>query len=165
MAEPVDIKTEVRGLKEVQEKMTQVVRDLTGDPMLKGMAKATLIVQRDARKNAPVDRGPLRASITPQVVTVAPREVQGIVGSNVKYAPYQELGTRPFTPPWIPIFEWARRKLKGDKKGAAALAGAVRASIAAHGIKAKRFLQNALEDNAEKIFKLLGDIVNKIIEK
>lgn len=158
------ISAEINGLEEVQDKMNQTSSDLTGDPMVTGMRKATLIVSRDAKKNTPVDRGPLRASITPVVVTQA-REVQGIVGSNVKYAPFQELGTRPFMPPWTPIFEWARRKLKGDVKGARALAAGVRAAIAARGIKAKRFLQRALEDNAPKIFKLLGDVVTRIVEK
>jgi len=164
MAETTTIEVETKGIDKTQKKLNQVSDGLTGTPMVVGMRKATLIVTRDAKRNAPVDRGAMRASITPQVVTTA-TEVMGIVGSNKKYAPMQELGTRPFTPPWTPIFEWAKRKLKGDIKGAGALAAAVRASIAAHGIKAKRFLQNALEDNAEKIFKLLGDIVNKIIEK
>lgn len=158
------LSAEINGLEEVQDKMNQTASDLTGDPMITGMRKATLIVSRDAKKNAPVDRGPLRASITPQVVTQA-REVQGIVGSNKKYAPYQELGTGRFTPPWTPIFEWARRKLKGDTKRAYGLATYVRALITERGIEAKRFLQSALEDNADKIFNLLGNVVTRIVEK
>jgi HK97 gp10 family phage protein len=158
------IKAEIKGLKEVQAKMEQVVRDITGTPMLNAMRKATLIVMRDARKNAPVDRGRLRASITPEVVTQA-NVVQGIVGSNVVYAPFVELGTRPHTPPWTPIFEWAMRKLKGDRSGARALAASVRASIRARGTIAKRYLERALEDNAPKIFKILGNVVTTIVEK
>jgi hypothetical protein len=158
------LSAEISGFEEVEEKLDQTANDLTGDPMVIGMRKATLIVTRDARKNAPVDRGPLRASITPQVITEAKR-VQGIVGSNKIYAPFQELGTKPFTPPWTPIFEWAKRKLKGDAKAAAALTVAVRATIAARGIKAKRFLQDALDDNAQKIYDLLGDVVSGIVKK
>ena len=41
----------------------------------------------------PVDTGRLRASITPDVVQ-RDTVVQGLVGSNVLYAPYQEFGTR-----------------------------------------------------------------------
>lgn len=159
-----DVKVEVRGLKETQAKMTQVVRDLTGDPMRGAMARATLIVQRDARKNAPVDRGVLRASITPEVAVRA-NVVEGVVGSNVKYAPYQELGTRPFTPPWMPIYQWALRKTKGDKRSAGALAAAAIISIRARGIKARRFLQGAVEQNAGKIFRLLAGAVGKIVSK
>jgi hypothetical protein len=144
--------------------MAQIAADIRGDTFKGAMAKATLLVQRDARKNAPVDRGTLRASIMPEVVQTT-TEVQGIVGSNLRYAPYMELGTRPFHPPWTPIFEWARRKLKGDMKGAGALASAVIRGIAARGIVAKKFLQRALDDNAEKIYDLLNKTVRMIVEK
>ena len=148
-----EISMEVDGLDGTVAKMEQTAGDLTGDPMKTAMRKATLIVTRDARKNAPVDRGPLRASITPEVV-VRHKTVEGIVGTNKVYGPAQELGTRPFTPPWTPIFEWAMRKMKGDRRAAGALTVGVRAAIAARGIKAKRFLQNAVETNAEKIMSL-----------
>ena len=160
--EPIEM--DVKGMKEVQAKMTQVVRDMRGSLMYGAMSKATLLVQRDARKNAPVDRGPLRASITPEVV-VRSNVIQGIVGSNVKYAPYQELGTRRFKAPWTPIFRWAMRKVGGDKKAAGALAVTAIRSIKAKGIKAKRYLQRALEDNADKIYRILGKTVAYIVEK
>ena len=158
------IEMDVKGMKEMQAKMTQVARDMRGNLMYGAMSKATLLVQRDARKNAPVDRGPLRASITPEVV-VRSNVIQGIVGSNVKYAPYQELGTRPFKAPWTPIFRWAMRKVGGAKKAAGALASVARASIRIRGIKAKRYLQRALEDNADKIYRILGKTVGHIVEK
>lgn len=158
------IDVEVDGFEQVEEKMGQVSVDLTGDPMKSAMGTATLIVLRDAQKNAPVDRDQLRASITPEVRTTS-NAVQGIVGSNKKYAPPQELGTRPFTPPWTPIYQWALRKMKGDKKAAGALAVGARRSIAARGIRAKRFLQRAVENNSEKIFRLLGNAVSTIVRK
>lgn len=158
------IDVQVEGFEKVQAKMGQTSADLTGDPMKSAMGIATLIVLRDAKKNAPVDRGPLGASLTPEVKTSS-RVVQGIVGSNKKYAPPQELGTRPFTPPWTPIYQWALRKMKGDKKAAGALAVGARRSIGARGIKAKRFLQRAVEDNAEKIFRLIGNAVSTIVRK
>jgi HK97 gp10 family phage protein len=159
-----ELSAEMRGHDAVRGKMEQVVQDMTGEPMRAGMARATLLVQRDARKNAPVDRGPLRASITPEVV-VQSNTVQGIVGSNVKYAPYQELGTRSFTPPWMPIYRWALRKVGGAKRAAGALASAVRASIRIRGIRAKRYLQSAVEDNADRIYRLIGEAVAHIVEK
>ena len=54
----------------------------------KGIEKACIRVEADAKKNCPVDDGILRASITHEV-----EENQGTVGSNVEYAPYVELGT------------------------------------------------------------------------
>lgn len=89
---PIDI--EVRGLKEAQAKATQVLRDLYGGALVGAMRKATLIVLRDAKINAPVDTGRLRASITPDVRREGDNEIVGVVGSNVSYAAYQELGTK-----------------------------------------------------------------------
>ena len=157
------IKMEVKGLKEVQAELVRIAKGMTGNLMRGGMAKATLIVQRAAVKGAPVDRGILRASITPEVAVRA-NVVEGIVGSNVKYAPYQELGTRPFWPPWTPIYQWALRKTRGSRRAAGALAASVRASVAVRGIKAKRFLQSAVEDNVQKIVDVLGNTVGRIVE-
>jgi len=83
------IRLEIKGLKETQKKMEQMVKDIQGDPMMQGMKKATLLVERHAKINAPVDTGRLRASITPEIVQ-RDTVIQGIVGSNVFYAPFQE---------------------------------------------------------------------------
>jgi phage gpG-like protein len=167
---PIDIDAEILGLKEVAEKLDQLASEaghgsftLTG-ALQESTGKAALLVTRSARKNAPVDTGRLRASITPEVVT-RDNVVRGIVGSNVKYAPYMELGTRPHTPPWDPIYRWALRKTRGNISQARALAaGAIRA-ISRRGNIALRFLQRALDDNADKIFNLIGDAIKRIIEK
>lgn len=93
-----DVRIEVRGLKELQKKSIQMVKDLEGTPMLRAMQKATLWVTADAKRppNMPVDTGRLRASVTPKIKQsslLGISRVRGIVGSNVEYAPYQELGT------------------------------------------------------------------------
>lgn len=159
-----EIDARIKGLKEFSAKLDQISRDVTGSPMGAAMGRATLVVTRAARKEAPVDRGPLRASIVPQVV-IRDKSVSGIVGSNREYAPMQELGTRPFWPPWRPLYEWALRKTKGDRKAAGALAAAARMSIAARGIKAKRFLQRALVDNAQRIYRIIGETVGRIVRR
>jgi len=88
---PTDIQIEIKGLKEAQKKVEQVIRDLEGDGLLNAMRKATLYVQRDAKRLAPVDTGRLRASITPEIRTSAGgKRLMGVVGSNVMYAPVQE---------------------------------------------------------------------------
>ena len=172
---------EVRGLKETQKKMEQTVRDLTGKPMEGGMAQATLWVQRDAKKFAPVDTGRLRASITPEVRTLQPNIVEGVVGSNVKYAPYVETGTRPHYPPIQPIVEWVHRKkvagiysVKTRRRMGSRttqeqqdylMARAVVRTIGRRGTKAHRYLQKAFEKNAPRIYRILGDTVAKIVEK
>lgn len=116
----VEIEAEIKGLEELQRKQEQVIKDLTGDPMMRAMAKATLVVQAAAKKKAPVDTGRLRSSITPDVV-VRDKVVQGIIGSNVKYAPFQE--------------------------------------------RRKRFLRGAIEEKAEAVFRILGNVVAEIVDK
>lgn len=157
-----------RGMRETQKKMEQVVRDLQGDgasPIVDGVAKATLAVENKAKKLAPVDRGRLRASITPEVTSLAPRTVQGVIGSNLAYAPYQEVGTRPFWAPWKPLFEWARRKMKGDIRAAGALAAGARRAIARRGIKALRYLQGAIEDRTDQIKRILDRAIEQVVKK
>ena len=100
-----NIRAEIKGLKSTQRKMEQVARDLRGNAFVGAMKKATLLVQRSAKINAPVDTGRLRASITPEVRTMG-KTVFGVVGSNVMYAPYMEKpgnvrrsGRRPYLKP------------------------------------------------------------------
>lgn len=157
-----------RGLRETQRKMEQVAKDLRGSegsPLIAGVAKATLAVERVAKQKAPRDRGRLRASITPEVRTLSARQIRGVIGSNLKYAPYHELGTRPFWPPWKPLFEWARRKTKGNIQAAGALAAAARRAIARRGIKALRFLQGALEDRSEQIIRIINRALDEVVRK
>lgn len=150
------IDVEVRGLKEAQKKLEQVARDLHGAPMLNAMRDATLMVQRDAKKNAPVDTGRLRASITPEV-RMDGEVMVGVVGSNVAYAPFMELGTRPH---WVPpgvLDVWARRH------GLSAFV--VMRAIAVKGTAPRRYLQSAYETNKPKIMARFEKAVKEIAEK
>lgn len=71
--------------KEAQEKMKSKKTEIE-NLLLKGMEKALLVVEADAKKNCPVDEGRLRASITHET-EVGNEEVKGRVGTNVEYAP------------------------------------------------------------------------------
>lgn len=130
------------------------MRETHGEPMENAMRKATLIVERDAKRYAPVDTGRLRSSITPQVVTQS-KTVKGIVGSNVVYAPFVEDGTRPHWPPVSALAVWARRHHMS--------AYVVARSIAARGTKGVHMLKRALDDNMDKIEALIDGVVAKIV--
>jgi len=56
------------------------------------LEKACLVVENSAKMKAPVDSGNLRNSITHVV-----QGNEGIVGTNVEYAPYVEFGTGLFS--------------------------------------------------------------------
>ena len=151
--------TTVKGMKRTLNYLKGVRRDLGGQPIVAGMRRATMIVTRDARKYAPSDLGHLRRSITPHIEIGGwlTRTVRGVVGSPLKYAPPQELGARPHWPPLGAIAPWAKRHGMS--------AWSVAAAIAVKGTKPVRYLQRALVDNAPQIYKILGNVVAKIIRR
>lgn len=100
-----DIKAEIKGLRETQKAMENIVKELHGSKMLNAMRTATLTVLTTAVKGVPVDTGRLKASIWPEV-KVAGTQLIGIVGSKVVYAakvekpgPVREHGRRPYLKP------------------------------------------------------------------
>ena len=71
--------------------------------LLKGLETCGLVAEGYAKKLAPVDTGNLRNSITHDVDDGEPA---AYIGTNVEYAPYQELGTihmkaKPFLKPAV----------------------------------------------------------------
>lgn len=159
---------EVRGEIEARDKLLQTARDLNGAPFMASMTEAALIVERSAKQNAPVDTGRLRGSIAHEVRTSSALgggvNVQGVVGSNVKYAPYMELGTGTFVgrpryfPPPSALEVWAKRH--GTTAHAVAFAIWKRG-----GLKPRRYLQRAFEDNKARIVAILGRGVSGIVRK
>lgn len=159
------LSSEVRGLRETQANMEKIVADLRGGPFEHGMRDATLVVERAAKMNlvgyegptvGGVDTGRLRASITPEVRSLGD-SIQGVVGSNVSYAPFQEVGTRPFWPPIAALETWARRH--------GTTAFVVARAISRRGIKGKRYLQRAFEDNKDRIIAMLEKAVAGIVSR
>lgn len=67
---------------------------LGGDkaPLVRGIKKATIKVQGDAKLLAPVDTGRLRNSIQAETKEIGGKEV-GRIFTNLEYAPYVEFGT------------------------------------------------------------------------
>lgn len=143
---------ELKGLDEAISSLTRINGGIraTDEPM----RQATLLVAGDAKRNAPVDTGVLRASITPGVES-RNNTTTGVVGSNVVYAPMMELGTRPHWPPLAALETWARRH--------GTTAFVVARAIARRGLKARLFLRHALEDNQSRIVRLFDDYIRRVI--
>jgi phage gpG-like protein len=147
---------EIRGLVETQRKLEQTVADLQGEELLSGMRRATLLVQRDAKRLSPVDTGRLRASIVPEIRQRG-NTIQGVVGSNVIYAAAAELGSRPHYPPISALQTWASRHGMN--------AYVLQRAIGRRGTKAHRFFQQSFAQNRDRIVELIGDSVARIINK
>lgn len=161
---PVDIKAEIRGLAEVQAKMQQVSNDMGNGEMVDAFRAAANLVSRDAKLLAPVFEGRLRSSITPDV-RMEGKSIVGVVGSNVFYAPYQELGTgtpagnSPHYPPPSALDVWAKRK------GFASGFVVARAIWERGGLLPKRFLQRAFEQNQSRIIALVEAARDRMVKK
>ena len=85
----------------------------------KELQLTALEIERDAKLNAPVDTGMLRASITS---TGSGSEYE--IGTNLEYAPFVEFGTRDMAaqPFLFPAFEKGVRDLQKNIKKAVASA-------------------------------------------
>ena len=163
MASQPEISAKVNGLVETKKKMEQIADDLKGPDMTNAVMSAATLVMRDARTNAPVNTGQLKNSIIAEIRPTM-NNVQGVVGSNLKHAPWMELGTGTFAgnsryfPPPASLELWAKRH------GTTGYAVA-RAIFMRGGLKPRKYLQKAFEKNRPQIVKLIGNAVGRIVSK
>lgn len=179
---PAPINLELKNLRETQKATVQLIKDLQGPEMVRAMAKATLLIQGTARKEAKENLGHWRASITPSV-SMSGDVVEGIVGSNLEHGIYADLDCRPHWPPIRPIQEWVHQKrLAGtyrisyrnggrvvtqQRTGNALtqywedrwVAFLVARKIASRGTRGDHALEKGLEQNITAIENLIGQAV------
>ena len=79
----------LKGIERVQNHLDNI--NLDEKKLNQILSQACLIVENQARRDAPVDNGVLRNSIRSEV-----EGKQGVVGTNIEYAPYVEFGTGLF---------------------------------------------------------------------
>jgi len=115
---------------------------------------ATLMLQGKAKELAPVDKSTLRKSI------LATNDAfQGIVGSNLEYAKYQEFGTGIYGPKGSPIVPKRAKMLAWQGKS-----GQWFRARSVKGSKPVKFLQGGLEYLKQNMDKVL-DYAAKMILK
>lgn len=159
---PVDM--EVKGLLQAKRNLEKVAEGLRGKDLTQAFRESAVLVLNDAKRKAPVDTGRLRNSLAAEV-RVRGRVITGVVGTNVKYAPYMEMGTgkyagrkRHFPPPKA-LDVWARRH--GFSSGYVV----ARAIFMQGGLKPRRFLQEAFDENKYRIQQKIGAEVKKIVKR
>ena len=120
---------------------------LTDDgKMLSAMGKACSLVERRAKQLAPKDTGQLRNSITSKVERDG-NDVVGVVFTPKEYAPYVEYGTGLFAENGGRKDGWAYEDEKTGEK------------IWTRGQRPHPYLRPALNENREKILKILEESV------
>lgn len=106
------------------------------------LAKACALVEREAKKKAPKGNGELRRSITSKV-----EELEGIVYTPLEYAPYVEFGTGLFAENGGRLdVPWNYQDDEGNWHSTS-------------GMHPQPFLRPALEENREKIARILKGVV------
>lgn len=159
----MSLRLTVLGLAQTQQNIEEGARMLYGATMVGAVQRASLRVMRNARQLAPVDTGQLKNSIITAIEYDA-NILRGVVGSAVKHAPWMELGTGVFAgktayfPPPSALAVWARRH--GLNPWALAIAIYRRG-----GLKPRRFLQTAFENQRPLILKELEIGVESVVRK
>ncbi len=114
---------------------------------INALTKIGLEVQTVAKKEAPVDRGELRANITIDR-RAGPSGTVVIVEAKAKHSIYVEKGTRPHAAPFSPIQRWALRH--------GIPAGALWMAIKTKGTKAHPFMKPA-QEHGERVFERIAE--------
>lgn len=83
--------SDISGLVEVREDNREAIANAIDRALVAALEEVGLVAEGYAKRACPVDTGRLRNSIT-HLVDEGTRHV--IIGTNVEYAPYVELGTR-----------------------------------------------------------------------
>lgn len=83
--------SDISGLVEVREDNREAIANAIDRALVAALEEIGLVAEGYAKRACPVDTGRLRNSIT-HIVDEGTRHV--VIGTNVEYAPYVELGTR-----------------------------------------------------------------------
>lgn len=138
-------RVEVVGIESLLSKLGDI-KELT---LQKALQKGCQIVERQAKRNAPVDRGVLKASITHVV-----HDNYGVVGTNIKYAPYTEYGTGKYaTAPYVGRqTPWVYCRADGK-------------FITTEGNEAQPFLGPAVQQTKGAVYETMVKEINKELSK
>lgn len=138
---------QVKGLESLYAKLGKIASD---EAIMRGIQKACVRVEVDAKVNCPVDDGTLRASITHEL---KPSELKGVVGTGVEYAPYVEFGTGVYS---------SKGGGRGTPWSYQDASGAWHTTV---GQRPQPFMLPALEDNRDKIIKDIKDSVKQELRR
>ena len=117
---------------------SDAVKEAFEAAIMRGLEKCGLTAEGYAKKLCPVDNGTLRNSITHQV-----DDNDVLIGSNLEYAPYVELGTGKYYPGGRPT-PWVYQDAHGNWHYT-------------HGNRAQPYLKPAVADHAPQYRAILED--------
>lgn len=119
----------------------------------RAVKKSVILIQGEARRNAPVDTGLLRSRIETRRFE---SKLEGQVFNRLSYALSVHEGTRPHFPPIDALRGWSRRH--GIEPFLVARA------ISRRGTRATKFLSKAVRKNKNKIDRFFQQAVENLIK-
>ena len=159
-----EVRVKIEGLEKLQRRFG-ASGPIVGEEISRAMKASVVYLEGKVKPLTPVNVGRLRSSITHAVEKGPGGRTVGMVGSNVVYAPFVELGTKPHWPPFTPISYWVQRKLgvpPAAKEHYAVVRG-VQAAIARRGTKAVEMFQKGFEDAKGFIEKQFEGAMDRIL--
>lgn len=159
----MSLRLTVLGLAQTQKNLEEGAKLLYGSTMVSAVQRASLRVMRNARQLAPVDTGQLKNSIV-AAIEYDQNTLKGVVGSNLKHAPWIEFGTgvfvgkSPYFPPPAALAVWARRH--GINPYALAISIYRRG-----GTKGRKYLQTAFDNQRPAILAELQIGVASVVSR
>jgi hypothetical protein len=145
----MEMEFEVRGLEEALRLYDpRRVMEALGKALLAG----ALALEGPIKEATPVDTGRLRASIRSGLLD----QERSRVYTDVEYAPYVEMGTRPHWPPVSALEGWARRH--GIEPFLVARA------IAERGTKGAQMFQRAAQEHGQEALELIARALREALE-
>jgi len=150
------ISIEIEGAEEVAQALYAAAEGLRGDRLVEPWERVVEFLAAAVREKVRSDLGDLLASINEEVIS----EDEGLIGSvfsDLAHAPFQERGTDPYFPNLDNLEGWAERH--------DTTAWVVALAIARRGLHPVHFMEEALEEQTDDIFDLIGFAVAEILEE
>lgn len=152
----------VIGLEKLLKKL-ELMNGNVNEALKQGILAGSLLVEKEAKLNVKTSTGVLRESINHELIE-GEKSIIGIIGTNVKYAPYIELGTGP-------IGEANKPEIAGKKNISyrdtpwVYFSEEKQSFFTTSGQAGKPYLYPALANNKEQIKKLMSEAVTKAIKE
>lgn len=133
------------------------------EALKQGILAGSLLVEKDAKLNVKTSTGVLRESINHEVINDK-KSIVGIIGTNIKYAPYVELGTGPVGQANQPEIA-AKKNVKYRDTPWVYYSEEMQSFFTTSGQAGIPFLYPALTQNQEQIKKIVSEAVRRAILK
>ena len=153
-----EIKVTVAGLQPLMAMMSRAP-ELVTEEITKAMKQSTLTIEGEAKQLVPHKTGSLRRSLVSQVRPLL-SGVEGLVGTNIQYGPYVEIGTGIYGPEKRPITPKTAKVLafKGQD-------GQMIFRKNVRGMPARPYLKPAFEESKARVEEFFRQALKRVLRR